>query len=56
MLTITIHKVNLKQLKYPYSDDVSLLAIFAYPIYLFLIFFVALILVPLLSIRVKRKC
>ncbi len=56
MITIKIHKVNLKQLVYPYSkNDISLLAIFAYPIYLVFIFFIALILVPLVSITIRWK-
>ena len=56
MITIKIHKVNLKELKYPYSEnDVSVLAILAYPIYLLLVFFIALILVPLVSITIRWR-
>ena len=57
MITLKVERVRLKELfKYPYDDDeISLLEILTYPIYLCIVFFIALILVPLLSIKVIKK-
>lgn len=56
MRVLKIEKVDLKELfDYPYKDDISLLALLSMPIYFFLIFFIGIIVVPLVSIRFVKK-